>query len=71
MFKISVVIPVYRVEDYIERCARRLFEQTLDDIEFIFIDDCTPDRSIVLLKKILDEYPFRKEQVVILLMMVY
>lgn len=65
MPKASVIIPVYGVEKYIERCARSLFEQTLDDIEYLFIDDCTPDRSIEILKKVLEEYPQRKSQVVI------
>ena len=38
MPKVSVIIPVYNVEQYIERCARSLFEQTLDDIEYIFVN---------------------------------
>ena len=63
MPKVSVVIPVYGVEKFIERCCRSLFEQTLDDIEFIFVDDCTPDKSIDILKSILDEYPHRQKQV--------
>lgn len=63
--KVSIIIPVYGVEKYIERCARSLFEQTLDDIEFLFVDDCTPDGSISILKKVLNEYPFRINQVVI------
>lgn len=63
MAKISVVIPVYGVEKYIERCARSLFEQTLDDIEYLFIDDCTPDKSIDILVKVLADYPNRKSQV--------
>ena len=46
MPKVSVLVPIYKVEKYIERCVRSLFEQTLDDIEYIFVDDCTPDRSI-------------------------
>lgn len=65
MPKVSVIIPVYGVEKYIERCARSLFEQTLDDMEFLFIDDCTPDQSIDVLKKVLEDYPERKSQVVI------
>lgn len=65
MPKVSVIIPVFGVEKYIERCARSLFEQTLDDIEYLFIDDCTPDRSIEILQQVLDEYPQRKPQVVI------
>ena len=59
MPKVSVIIPVYGVEKYIERCARSLFEQTLDEIEFIFVDDCTPDHSIEILKSIIEEYRLR------------
>lgn len=65
MPKVSVIVPVYGVEKYIERCARSLFKQTLDDIEFIFVDDCTPDRSIEILKQLLEDYPQRKKQVII------
>ncbi len=65
MSKVSVIIPVYGVEKYIERCARSLFEQTLDDIEYLFIDDCTPDNSIGVLKSVLEKYPHRKSQVII------
>lgn len=61
MPKVSVIIPVYGVEKYIERCSRSLFEQTLEDIEFIFINDCTPDNSISILRKVLEEYPDRKK----------
>lgn len=63
MPKVSVIIPVYNVENYIERCARSLFEQTLDDIEYIFVDDCTPDNSIDIIKSILQEFPNRQAQV--------
>jgi glycosyltransferase involved in cell wall biosynthesis len=64
--KISVIIPVYKAEQFIEKCARSLFEQTLDDIEFIFIDDCTPDNSIDILKCLIRDYPHRKSQVKII-----
>ena len=63
MPKISVCIPVYGVEKYIERCARSLFEQTMTDgIEFIFVNDCTKDRSIEILENVLTEYPARQKQ---------
>ena len=65
MPKVSVIIPIYGVENYIERCARSLFEQTLDDIEYLFIDDCTPDRSIEILKQVIRLYPNRASQVII------
>jgi len=64
--RVSVCIPVYGVEKYIEKCARTLFEQTLREIEYIFVDDCTPDRSIEILQNVLEDYPHRKEQVKII-----
>lgn len=57
--KLSIIVPVYKVEAYIERCARSLFEQTLDDIEYIFVNDCTPDKSIEILEKVIKDYPHR------------
>lgn len=59
MFKVSVIIPIYRAEKYIEQCARSLFEQTLESIEFIFVDDCSPDKSIDVLESVLTKYPSR------------
>lgn len=62
MVKVSVVIPVYGVEKYIERCAKSLFEQTLTDIEYIFVDDCSPDSSLSKLESLLEKYPLRAKQ---------
>ena len=56
---VSILIPVYGVEKYIERCARSVFEQTYENLEYIFVDDCTPDNSIALLEQVLSEYPQR------------
>lgn len=66
MPKVSVIVPVYGVEKYIERCAHSLFEQTLDDMEFIFVDDCTTDNSIYILENIIKDYPIRANQTRIL-----
>ena len=63
MCKVSVIVPVYKVAKFIERCARSLFEQTLQDIEFIFVDDATPDASISIIQTVLAEYPNRMKQV--------
>ena len=64
--KVSAIIPIYGVEAFIERCARKLFSQTLQDVEFIFVDDATPDNSIALLEKVIEEFPDRKAQTRIL-----
>lgn len=60
--KVSVIIPVYGVEQYIEKCARSLFEQTLENIEYIFVDDCTKDNSIEILQEVMKDYPHRQRQ---------
>ena len=66
MPKVSVCVPIYNVEKYIEKCVRSLFEQTLDDIEYIFVNDCTPDKSMDILRRVLVEYPQRQERVKII-----
>lgn len=64
---VSVLIPIYNVSDYIEKCARSLFEQSLQDsIEFIFVNDATPDDSIAKLENIIEGYPSRKHQIKII-----
>lgn len=65
MPKVSIIIPVYGVEKHIARCARALFEQTLDDIEYLFIDDCSPDNSVQELLDVIKDYPHRREQIII------
>ena len=49
--KISIVIPVYNVEQYLEKCINSLINQTLKELEFIFVNDGTPDNSVNIIKK--------------------
>ena len=58
--KVSILVPIYGVEQYIERCAISLFEQSYDNIEYIFIDDATKDDSVAVLERVIDRYPNRK-----------
>lgn len=60
---LSVIIPVYNVAKYIGKCARTLFEQSFEEIEYIFVDDCTPDNSVSIIEGLLAEYPEKKERV--------
>ena len=41
--KVSIVVPVYNVERYLDRCVESLTSQTLSDIEIILVDDGSPD----------------------------
>ncbi|MCQ2193561.1 MAG: glycosyltransferase [Paludibacteraceae bacterium] len=56
---VSIVIPVYKAEDYILECAKSLFEQTYLNIEFVFVNDATPDKSIKIIKEVARLYPNR------------
>lgn len=62
---VSIVIPVYGVEKYIARCAISLFEQSYDNIEYIFVNDCTKDNSIQVLEDVMKGYPTRDNAVTI------
>lgn len=66
MKTISIIIPVYGVEKYIEKCVRSLFEQTYENLEYIFVNDCTKDSSMEILKTVLSEYPDRISNVTII-----
>ena len=61
--KVSVIVAVYNVAQYIEQFARSLFGQTLGDMEYVFVDDGSSDGSMDIVKELLNEYPHRKEQV--------
>lgn len=43
--KVSVIVPVYNVEKYLKRCVDSLVGQSLQDIEIVLVDDCSPDSS--------------------------
>lgn len=64
--KVSVIIPIYKVEKFIERCVRSLMEQTLQEVEYIFVNDATTDNSVNVLKNVITEYVNRNFQITIL-----
>ena len=57
MPKVSVIVPFYNVEGYIEKCLETLVNQTLKEIEIILVNDGSKDRSIEIVKKFLRQYP--------------
>lgn len=64
--KVSIIVPIYKVESFIARCVRSLLNQTLTDVEYIFVDDASPDGSIGVLRQILADYPERSSHIRIL-----
>ncbi len=59
MAQISVIVPVYRVEQYLQRCADSVLSQTFEDLELILVDDGSPDGS----PAICDDYAERDSRV--------
>ncbi len=64
--KVSIIIPVYGVAQWIERCAESLMRQTYADIEYIFVDDCTTDDSVEIIRQVALRFPDRTDTVRIL-----
>ncbi|QKF60187.1 glycosyltransferase [Aliarcobacter lanthieri] len=53
--KVSVIIPVYNMQEYIEECLNSIINQTLKDIEILCIDDCSNDNSAYIIKDFIIE----------------
>lgn len=51
MAKVSVVVPIYRVEQYLEQCVNSLLHQTLIDLEILLVNDASPDRSLEIARR--------------------
>lgn len=51
MAKISIIVPVYNTEKFLEKCLNSLINQTLKDIEIICINDGSTDKSLQILEK--------------------
>lgn len=51
MPEISVIVPVYKAEQYLDRCVKSILEQTYPDFELILVDDGSPDGSPILCDK--------------------
>ena len=58
MVSISIIIPIYNVEQYVQRCLESVISQDYggSHVECIIIDDCTPDRSMDIARKIIGDY---------------
>ena len=56
--KISIIIPVYNVEQYVRQCLESVISQTIDHslLECIIVNDCTPDKSMEIANEIVDKY---------------
>lgn len=56
---VSILVPIYNVEKFIRRCVESLMDQSYKNIEYIFVNDNTPDNSIDILKEVINKHPER------------
>ncbi len=54
--KVSILVPFYKVEQYVGRCVESLFTQTYENIEYVFVNDCTPDKSMEVINEMINKY---------------
>ena len=59
---VSIIVPIYNVEKYLEKCIISLINQTYKNIEIILVNDGSPDNSLDICKK----YQLKDERIVIL-----
>lgn len=63
MMLVSIVVPVYNAEAYIERCALSLLRQSYEELEIIFVDDCSTDAGPEVLRKTIARFPERNVKI--------
>mgnify|MGYP000076972140 CR=1 FL=1 len=58
MALVSLIVPIYNVAAYVEKCLLSVFEQTYDNIEYIIVDDCGSDNSMDLVRTLVENTNF-------------
>ena len=56
-YKVSVIVPVYNVEQYLEQCLKSLVNQTLESLQIIVVNDGSPDNSQDIIDGFIKKYP--------------
>ena len=55
--KVSILMPIYKVEQYLEKTLDSIFTQTYPNLDYVFVNDCSPDNSIAVLSNVIAECP--------------
>ena len=63
---VTYIIPIYNASDYIVKSVRSLLEQSYRNIEYIFINDCSLDDSEIKLRRTIEEFPERYDNIKII-----
>lgn len=64
---VSILVPIYNVSDYLDRCLRTIFQQSYVNVEYVFVDDCSVDGSLQKLQELINTcYVSKKEKIKII-----
>lgn len=55
-YKVSILVPFYKVENYVGRCVESLFSQSYKNVEYVFVNDCSPDKSMDVINDYIHKY---------------
>ncbi len=64
--KISILMPIYNVEQYLEKTLDSVFLQTYQNIDYVFVNDCSPDNSFQVLKDVINKYSIDESRYIII-----
>lgn len=62
-FFLSIIVPVFKVERFIDICTESLFRNLLPEVEYVFVDDCSPDQSIQHVRNQAQRHQIPKDQI--------
>lgn len=62
LIKVSILMPIYKVEQYLEKTLESIFTQTYPNIEYVFVNDCSPDQSLQVLINTISKHGINKEK---------
>ena len=64
--KVSILMPIYKVEQYLEKTLNSIFTQTYQNIDYVFVNDCSPDNSLQVLKDTIEKHGIEESRYTIL-----
>ncbi len=64
--QISILMPIYKVEQYIEKTLDSIFTQTYPYLDYVFVNDCSPDKSILVLKDTIKKHHIEADRYTII-----
>ena len=65
VIRVSILMPIYKVEQYLEKTLDSIFTQTYPEINFVFVNDCSPDNSLQVLKDTITKHHIDNSRYVI------